>query len=92
MLTGCPYVCLATYEQLQEYEQKLFGSIETSLAESFRFEFGRTDAAAAPTFNTGTGTSIFDRPLDVPQQFTFGAGQGVGQSNPSVGDIPMGGA
>lgn len=82
----------ATYQQLQEYEQKLFGSIETSLAESFRFEFGRTDAAAVPTFNIGTGTSIFDRPLDVPQQFAFGAGQGVSQSNPSVGDIPMGGA
>lgn len=83
----------ATYQQLQEYEQNLFGPNETTSAEqSLKFEFGRSDAVAVPTFNTGT-TSIFDQPLEVPpQQFAFGAGQGVNQTNPNVGDIPMGGA
>lgn len=84
----------AVYQQLQEYEQKVFGSNETAFpAQSFSFGFAKNDTVAVPAFNTGSGSSIFNRPLDVPpQQFAFGAGQGVNQANNSAGDIPMGGA
>ncbi|XP_010688938.2 protein-tyrosine-phosphatase IBR5 [Beta vulgaris subsp. vulgaris] len=81
-------------QQLQEYEQKIFGSNETTFpAETFSFGFAKNDAVPVPAFNTSTGPSIFDRPLDVPpQQFAFGAGQTVNQPNSGVGDVSMGGA
>ncbi|KNA13545.1 hypothetical protein SOVF_115750 [Spinacia oleracea] len=77
-------------QQLQEYEQKVFGCNENVVpAESFSFGFAKNDGVAVPAFNTGTATSIFDRPLDVPsQQFAFGA---AAQPNPNVGDVSMGG-
>lgn len=83
----------AVSQQLQEYEQKVFGSSETFPAESFSFGFAKNDAVSMPAFSTGTGSSIFDRPLEVPpQQFAFGAGQGINQANPNIGDVSMGGA
>ncbi|KAH9612633.1 hypothetical protein KSS87_014601 [Heliosperma pusillum] len=84
----------AVSEQLLEYEKMIFGSNEAILptTDSFSFGFAKSDAVAEPAFNTGAAPSIFDRPLDVPQQFAFGAGQGVNQANSTVTDIPMGGA
>ncbi|KAK6134972.1 hypothetical protein DH2020_031256 [Rehmannia glutinosa] len=77
------------YQQLQEYEQKIFGSIEnsgitmpicsSSSLPSFSFGFSRPidPPIPVPAFNNTGGTSIFSRaPFDIPpQEFTFGAGQ-----------------
>ncbi|KAL3849024.1 hypothetical protein ACJIZ3_010906 [Penstemon smallii] len=78
------------HQQLQEYEQKIFGSIEnnniampnfsSSGLPSFSFGFTRpndTLPVPAPAFNNTGGTSIFSRaPLNIaPQEFTFGAVQ-----------------
>ncbi|KAI3457632.1 hypothetical protein Pfo_014295 [Paulownia fortunei] len=77
------------YQQLQEYEQKIFGSIEnssiampsfsSSSLPSFSFGFSRPNdpTIPVPAFNSAGGTSIFSRaPFDIPpQEFTFGAGQ-----------------
>ncbi|XP_073151590.1 protein-tyrosine-phosphatase IBR5 isoform X1 [Henckelia pumila] len=72
----------AVYQQLQEYELKIFGLLENSsnAMPSFSFGFARPHdlpVAAVPTFNNIGGTSIFSRPsFDTPpQEFTFGAGQ-----------------
>ncbi|XP_075482306.1 protein-tyrosine-phosphatase IBR5-like isoform X1 [Primulina tabacum] len=72
----------AMYQQLQEYELKIFGSLENSsnAMPSLSFGFARPHdppVAAITTFNNIGGTSIFSRPpFDTPsQEFTFGAGQ-----------------
>ncbi|GAA0146823.1 protein phosphatase [Lithospermum erythrorhizon] len=73
------------YQQLQEYEQKLYGStnsnpglpITSSGVPSFSFGVTESsDPSLVPAFSTVGTTSIFARPIsDVPQAFTFGAGQ-----------------
>ncbi|KAI4305722.1 hypothetical protein L6164_029070 [Bauhinia variegata] len=77
------------YQQLQEYEHKLYGSIDsgTSLLPAFphaappsiSFGFPKTNDAAAPppAFGNAAATSIFSQStLDIPPtEFTFGAGQ-----------------
>ena len=82
------FLNVAVYKQLQEYEQKIFGSIDpgnpalpvfapTGLP-SFSFGFPRVnDAVPVPAFSNVGATSIFTRPpLDIPlHEFTFGAGQ-----------------
>lgn len=76
----------AVYQQLQEYEQRLYGSMNNSSpglpvfsAGVPSFSFGVTepsDPSLVPAFNSAASTSIFARPVsDVPQAFTFGAGQ-----------------
>lgn len=77
----------AVYQQLQEYEQKIFGSIDNAnpplpifpsgTAASFSFGFPKfNDPAPAPAFNSIGASSIFARPIvDIPQEFTFGASQ-----------------
>ncbi|GMH11007.1 hypothetical protein Nepgr_012848 [Nepenthes gracilis] len=85
-----PYVELtqAVYQQLLEFEQKLFGSNESSTdlrrvfptpsapCFSFGFPKAKGDAVAVPSFNSSGAASIFDRPSNIPPHgFTFGAGQ-----------------
>ncbi|KAG9160531.1 hypothetical protein Leryth_019485, partial [Lithospermum erythrorhizon] len=78
----------AIHQQLQEYEQKLYGSINNSssspgLPAPFFFSAivmpgvaEPSDSSPVPAFNSGSSTSIFARPIsDVPRAFTFGAGQ-----------------
>jgi len=75
----------AVYQQLQEYEQKIFGSSDVNsnpvlpvFQSSFSFGFPKpNDAVPVPAFNNLGATSIFARPnLDnIPPAFTFGAGQ-----------------
>ncbi|WRX09701.1 Dual specificity phosphatase [Theobroma cacao] len=78
----------AVYQQLQEYEQKLFGSSDSSNphlptfslagAPSLNFGFLKpNDPVSVPAFNNLGATSIFARPpLEIPpHEFTFGAGQ-----------------
>ncbi|XVE72477.1 hypothetical protein DITRI_Ditri11bG0042200 [Diplodiscus trichospermus] len=80
----------AVYQQLQEYEQKLFGSSDSSNpalptfspggAPAFNFGFSKANdpvPVPVPAFNNLNATSIFARPpLEVPpHEFTFGAGQ-----------------
>ncbi|XP_010270078.1 PREDICTED: protein-tyrosine-phosphatase IBR5 isoform X1 [Nelumbo nucifera] len=77
----------AVYQQLEDYERKIFGSIESaptlpvfslSEAPSFAFSFPKTiNPVPVPAFNLPAMTSIFDRPaLSIPpHEFTFGAGQ-----------------
>ncbi|GFY99109.1 indole-3-butyric acid response 5 [Actinidia rufa] len=78
----------AVYQQLQEYKQKIFGSIESSSPGlpvfqssgvlSFGFGFPRpNDPVPVPAFNNLGTSSIFSNPnLDIPpREFTFGAGQ-----------------
>ncbi|KAM2916786.1 hypothetical protein FF1_045659 [Malus domestica] len=78
----------ANYHQLQEYEEKIFGSTDSSnptlpafppaAAPSFSFGFPRAnDPVPLPAFNNVGATSIFARPpIDIPpQDFTFGASQ-----------------
>jgi dual specificity MAP kinase phosphatase len=75
-------------QQLQEYEQKIFGSIAAGNpippvfapagVPSFSFGFPKiNDPVSIPAFSNVGTTSIFARPpLDVPpHEFTFGAGQ-----------------
>ncbi|GFQ00061.1 protein-tyrosine-phosphatase ibr5 [Phtheirospermum japonicum] len=75
----------AVYEQLQEYEQKIFGTAEnnnnsvTVNSQSFSFGFSRPNDPPLPVpvfINNTVGASIFSHaPFDVPpQEFTFGAG------------------
>ncbi|KAK6919281.1 Dual specificity phosphatase, catalytic domain [Dillenia turbinata] len=89
-----PYVELsqAVYQQLQEYEQKIFGSNEnlnsapvfpSSAVPSFSFGFPKTDnPVPVPAFNSTAAPSVFARPgLDIPpQEFQFGAGQNISES------------
>ncbi|KAJ0054669.1 hypothetical protein Pint_01923 [Pistacia integerrima] len=77
----------AVYQQLQEYEQKIFGSVDTgnpplpfvpSGLPSFNFGFTKAnDPVPVPAFSSSFGTtSIFSGALNIPpQEFTFGAGQ-----------------
>ncbi|KAK1273122.1 Protein-tyrosine-phosphatase IBR5 [Acorus gramineus] len=78
----------AVHQQLQEFEQKIFGSTEARPNVLFQspnnspptFGFGLTRNANPttpfPVFNQMSGTSIFDKacPTVGPQQFVFGAG------------------
>ncbi|KAK1306733.1 Protein-tyrosine-phosphatase IBR5 [Acorus calamus] len=78
----------AVHQQLQEFEQKIFGSTEGRPNVLFpppnnsppTFGFGLTRNANPttpfPVFNQMSGTSIFDKacPTVGPQQFVFGAG------------------
>ncbi|XVF71819.1 hypothetical protein PTKIN_Ptkin12aG0070100 [Pterospermum kingtungense] len=80
----------AVYQQLQEYEQKLFGTCDSSNpalltfssagvgAPSFNFGFSMpNDPVPVPAFNNLGATSILNHPpLEIPpHEFTFGAGQ-----------------
>ncbi|KAL1560851.1 Protein-tyrosine-phosphatase ibr5 [Salvia divinorum] len=80
----------AAYEQLQEFEQKVFSSIENSniaLAlpnfsstgqPPFSFGFSRSNETPtpAPAFVNNTVSSVFTHPtFEIPQEFAFGAGQ-----------------
>ncbi|KAH7533406.1 protein-tyrosine-phosphatase IBR5 isoform X2 [Ziziphus jujuba] len=84
----------AVYQQLQEYEKNIFGSIDSNNSAlpvfppaappPFSFGFAKiNDPAPVPAFNSAGATSIFSRPsLNVPpQEFTFGA-------SPTPKDIP----
>ncbi|PIA38192.1 hypothetical protein AQUCO_02800095v1 [Aquilegia coerulea] len=73
------------HEQLQGYEQKIFGPIGSSPVlpvfpvcntTSSGFEFPKTNnIVPVPAFNSSAATSIFDRAaLNIPHEFTFGAG------------------
>ena len=79
---------VASYQQLQDYEQKLFGSSDSSNpalptfspagVPSFNFGFSKAnDPVPVPAFNNLGATSIFaPPPLGVSlHEFTFGAGQ-----------------
>ncbi|KAL1562343.1 Protein-tyrosine-phosphatase ibr5 [Salvia divinorum] len=91
----------AVYQQLQEFEQIVFGSIENSGVGmrnlSSLFGFSRPNdtpvaLAAAPVFtSTSSSASIFTRPsLNVPpQEFIFGAGPTPGATPHNSGlNIP----
>lgn len=77
---------IAVNQQLQEYEQKIFGSVDSSNATQpvflppaaplFNIGFPKiNDPVPVPAFNTVSAPSIFERPLPSvpPQEFTFGA-------------------
>ncbi|KAL8511294.1 hypothetical protein ACS0TY_017920 [Phlomoides rotata] len=97
----------AVYQQLQEYEQMIFGSTEIMPGlPSFSFGFSKPNDPPMPTpvFNN-TGSSIFNRTqFDVPpQEFTFGAMQtqkpndtgfntNANTNIPAVNDISMDGS
>ena len=88
---------LAVHQQLQEYEQKLFGSIDNINpalpvfppvgAPSFSFGFPKAnDPVPVPAFIGVGAPSIFTRPLEVPpQEFQFGAGHPQNISESSLG-------
>ncbi|XP_077211131.1 protein-tyrosine-phosphatase IBR5-like [Tasmannia lanceolata] len=76
----------AVYQQLQEYEQRIFGSNELSTnpffpssnPPSFGFGFPKpNNVEPLPAFSQPSATSIFERAtLNIsPQEFTFGAGK-----------------
>ncbi|KAJ6873876.1 protein-tyrosine-phosphatase IBR5 isoform X1 [Populus alba x Populus x berolinensis] len=87
----------AVHQQLHEYEQKLFGSIDNSNpalpvfppvgAPSFSFGFPKAnDPVPVPVFIGVGAPSIFTRPLEVPpQEFQFGAGHPQNISESSLG-------
>ncbi|CAA3010529.1 protein-tyrosine-phosphatase IBR5-like [Olea europaea var. sylvestris] len=103
----------AVYQQLQEYEQKIFSSTENRVSmpsfsppslPSFSFGFPKPNNPPVPVFNNSGATSFFShQPLDVPQEFSFGAGQaqkntsddvttyGSNTNISNVNDAPMGG-
>ncbi|KAK1296988.1 Protein-tyrosine-phosphatase IBR5 [Acorus calamus] len=78
----------AVHQQLQEFEQKIFGSTEArpnvlfpppnNSPPTFGFGLARNanPTTPFPVFNQMSGTSIFDKacPTVGPQQFVFGAG------------------
>lgn len=78
---------VGVYQQLQEYEQKVFGSTDISnpglpvfppVATPPLFSFGFpkiNDTAPVPAFNSAGATSIFSHsPSSIPpHEFTFGA-------------------
>jgi len=78
---------VGVYQQLQEFEQKIYGPIDSGssvppgflpTAPSISFGFPKiNDPAQLPSFSTAGTPSIFARaPLDIaPTEFTFGAGQ-----------------
>lgn len=73
------------HQQLQEYEKKIFGSIDVPAflptvgppSISFGFPKINDSSAPLPAFSCAGTPSIFAQgPLDVaPTEFTFGAGQ-----------------
>ncbi|KAL3509983.1 hypothetical protein ACH5RR_029384 [Cinchona calisaya] len=77
----------AVYQQLLEFEQKIFGSVDNSSptlltftpgVPSFSFGFPKpNDQVVIPAFSNAGVSSIFSRPaVDAPpQEFIFGAGQ-----------------
>ncbi|MBA0579384.1 hypothetical protein Gorai_021643 [Gossypium raimondii] len=94
----------AVYQQLQEYEQKLYGSSNSSNLALLSFQpggaplnFGFSEVkdpvpVPIPAFSNLGGASIFAHLP--PQEFTFGAGQtqknlSENLANPSGSDIPM---
>ncbi|KAL9258841.1 Protein-tyrosine-phosphatase IBR5-like protein [Drosera capensis] len=87
----------AAHQQLQDYEQKLFGlnqSIPTLLqvfpepsTQPIGFGFQKNDEAPVPVFDTSPTTSTFDRPLFNPHEFTFGSSQPIEKN--VAGDIWM---
>ncbi|MBA0875673.1 hypothetical protein Goshw_015885 [Gossypium schwendimanii] len=94
----------AVYQQLQEYEQKLYGSSNSSNLALLSFQpggaplnFGLSEVkdpvpVPIPDFSNLGGASIFA--CLPPHEFTFGAGQtqkNISESlaNPSGSDIPM---
>ncbi|KAJ8554565.1 hypothetical protein K7X08_025243 [Anisodus acutangulus] len=92
------------YQQLQEYEQKIFGSLENQPASampvfsspvpSFSFNYPKpSDTVQVPAFNDSGATSILAGPgFGVPpQEFTFGAAA-PNQRNTSESDIAMDGS
>ncbi|KAF3790381.1 Protein-tyrosine-phosphatase [Nymphaea thermarum] len=92
----------AVYQQLQEYEQSLFGTstngpsplINADELPSLKFGFPATGAAlSAPLFNQPPTSSIFDKgDLSIPPHgFTFGARDSdpLGVLPPNGSDAPM---
>ncbi|KAF2292346.1 hypothetical protein GH714_020409 [Hevea brasiliensis] len=95
----------AVYQQLQEYEQKMFGPSNGNkpALPIFPINFGFTkvnDPVLVPAFNSINPTYIFMQPLDVPPaEFQFGAGHDqdnasesciiANPQNPNGGEIPM---
>ncbi|XP_042519795.1 protein-tyrosine-phosphatase IBR5-like [Macadamia integrifolia] len=76
----------AVHQQLQEYEQQIYGPIVSNPAavfpfpetQPFVFNFPKAnDPVGFPVFNMPAATSLFDRPaLNIPpHEFTFGAGR-----------------
>ncbi|XP_038713359.1 protein-tyrosine-phosphatase IBR5-like [Tripterygium wilfordii] len=77
----------AIYQQLQDYEQRIFGSIVGGNSfppvftpaglPSFNFGFPKVnDPIHVPAFSSSTSSIFSHPPVDVsPQEFTFGAGQ-----------------
>lgn len=73
------------HQQLQEYEQEIFGSVENSgmsmpNLSSLSFGFSKPNdtplvPSSAPVFNNTSTASVFARPSPdgPPQEFTFGA-------------------
>eukprot|EP00262_Sarcandra_glabra_P007378 TRINITY_DN20123_c0_g1_i1.p1 TRINITY_DN20123_c0_g1~~TRINITY_DN20123_c0_g1_i1.p1 ORF type:complete len:263 (+),score=41.01 TRINITY_DN20123_c0_g1_i1:158-946(+) len=95
----------AVYQQLQEYELKIFGSsgcnpilsFPSSEPPSFGFGFPKAnDPVSHPTFNQPPVASIFDRAgLNIsPQEFTFAAEKNEKKipDNPFGTDSPMDGS
>ncbi|KAG7578743.1 Protein-tyrosine phosphatase-like [Arabidopsis thaliana x Arabidopsis arenosa] len=85
------------YQQLQEFEQSIFGSgmmsaMNINDAPTFGFGFPKIDnQAQAPVFNNAPTSSIFSSPASSipPQEFTFGATP----TKPTTGgDIAMDGS
>jgi len=81
------FLNVGVYQQLQEYEQKIYGAIDSSssllpgfsptVLPSISFGFPKiNDPAQLPSFSTAGTPSLFARPtLDIaPTEFTFGAG------------------
>lgn len=76
---------VAVFQQLKDYEQKIFGSTENSVSmptfslsslPSFSFGFPKPNdpPVLVPVFNNSGSTSIFShQPRDIPQEFSFGA-------------------
>ncbi|KAK9155465.1 hypothetical protein Sjap_002945 [Stephania japonica] len=93
----------AIYQQLQQYEQQIFGSVESGnlvppifpLPDTATIAFGfpkASDNSSTPAFSSVPATSIFDRPaLNIPpQDFTFGAHNNTLGVTPANGnDSPM---
>ncbi|XP_010467009.1 PREDICTED: protein-tyrosine-phosphatase IBR5 [Camelina sativa] len=85
------------YQQLQEFEQAIFGSgmmsaMNINDAPTFGYGFPKIDnQAQGPVFNSGTTSSIFSSPASSipPQEFTFGA---TPPKPTTGGDITMDGS
>ncbi|KAL5729778.1 hypothetical protein ACHQM5_002679 [Ranunculus cassubicifolius] len=76
----------AVNQELQEYEQKIFGSVENSSTPPAAFGFGfqkteDNDTNPVPAFCNLSTNSIFDNATIPPQDFAFGAASS--SSNPT---------